>query len=223
MAIRRIYHGSYYLIREPIFGMGNAHNDYGRGFYCTENLGMAQEWACSRRDNGMANVYDLQTDGLQIIQLNNKGYHILNWLAILLENRIFDLDNPISNQGRKYILDHFLPDYKKADILIGYRADDSYFSFARDFLNNTITLEQLRHAMRLGKLGEQIVLKSPEAFEALRFVGAQKAEKEIWYPRKVARDRMARNAYSEMRQEFSDGTFLIDMIRQKWENDDTRL
>lgn len=34
-----------------------------------------------------------------------------------------------------------------------------------DFLNNTISIEQLSHEMRLGKFGEQVVLKSQEAFD----------------------------------------------------------
>lgn len=36
-----------------------------------------------------------------------------------------------------------------------------YFSFAQDFVAGVISLEKLSEAMRLGKLGEQIVLKSP--------------------------------------------------------------
>ena len=42
-------------------------------------------------------------------------------------------------------------------MIIGYRADDSYFSFANAFLNNTLSLEQLKEAMYLGKLGEQVI------------------------------------------------------------------
>ncbi|MBR2627880.1 MAG: DUF3990 domain-containing protein, partial [Peptococcaceae bacterium] len=40
--------------------------------------------------------------------------------------------------------------------MIGYRADDSYFSFANAFLNNTLSLRQLEKAMMLGKHGEQV-------------------------------------------------------------------
>ena len=43
---------------------------------------------------------------------------------------------------------------------IGYRADDSYFSFASDFINGAISYRQLCNAMCLGKLGQQFVLKS---------------------------------------------------------------
>ena len=39
-----LYHGSEYLIENPQFGKGSLHNDYGRGFYCTENIELAKEW-----------------------------------------------------------------------------------------------------------------------------------------------------------------------------------
>lgn len=42
-----------------------------------------------------------------------------------------------------------------------------YFSFAQDFVAGVISLEKLSEAMRLGKLGEQIVLKSPKAFDQI--------------------------------------------------------
>ena len=32
---------------------------------------------------------------------------------------------------------------KNYDVIIGYRADDSYFAFAQDFLNNAISLNTL--------------------------------------------------------------------------------
>ena len=32
-----IYHGSENIIYTPVFGGGNPGNDYGRGFYCTED------------------------------------------------------------------------------------------------------------------------------------------------------------------------------------------
>ena len=36
-----LYHGSEFLIEKPEFGKGARHNDYGRGFYCTENIELA--------------------------------------------------------------------------------------------------------------------------------------------------------------------------------------
>ena len=38
-----IYHGSPNLIERPVFGEGKVHNDYGRGFYCTEHAELAKE------------------------------------------------------------------------------------------------------------------------------------------------------------------------------------
>ena len=42
-----LYHGSEFLIEKPEFGKGARHNDYGRGFYCAENIELAREWAVS--------------------------------------------------------------------------------------------------------------------------------------------------------------------------------
>ena len=57
------------------------------------------------------------------------------------------------------------------DIIIGYRADDSYFSFVEAFLNNTISYQRLSEALRLGNLGTQIAIKSKKAFNQLTFLG----------------------------------------------------
>ena len=36
-------------------------------------------------------------------------------------------------------------DISEYDLIIGYRADDSYFRFAEDFLNNSINLKNDLH------------------------------------------------------------------------------
>ena len=66
-------------------------------------------------------------------------------------------------------------------MIIGYRADDSYFTFAQDFVAGAISLKKLSEAMRLGKFWEQIVLKSEKAFEHIRFVGAEPADAETYF------------------------------------------
>ena len=119
----------------------------------------------------------------------------------------------------------FLPDYQKFDVIIGYRADDSYFSFANAFLNNAISLAQLEMAMYLGKLGEQVVLKSRKAFHQIVFSESISAEKEIYYPKKTARDKEARAAYRRERgnRRASDAIYLLDILREEWEKNDPRL
>ena len=221
----RLYHGSTRIIERPEYGAGNTHNDYGLGFYCTEDPEMAKEWACTDDRSGFANCYSMNVEGLSLLNLNGGKYHILNWLAILLDNRLFDIQDGLPSRAKQYVLDRFLPEYQSFDIIKGYRADDSYFTFSKDFLNGTISLEQLSVAMHLGKLGEQIVLKSPEAFNSISFVNAIRADRDSYYPKRMARDRKARETYRKQRGEAKaeEGIFIIDIIRQGWDNDDVRL
>lgn len=217
MTIKKIlYHGSERIIERPEFGAGNSKNDYGLGFYCTEHLDLAKEWASSETKDGFVNQYSIDLDKLKVLNLNDKNYTILNWLAILLENRTFDLKTPVAIQAREYLLANHLPDYKSYDVIVGYRADDSYFSFSRAFLENGISLSQLQRAMYLGKLGEQVVLKSKEAFECIQFEQYIPTDSEVYYPRKMARDRQAREAYFKMLEESAetDAVYMIDLIRQ---------
>ena len=116
-----------------------------------------------------------------------------------------------------------MPDYKKYDIIRGYRADDSYFSFANAFINNQLSLQQLQKAMMLGDLGEQIALRSEKAFRSLRFSGSDIVDKEIYYPKKARRDQRAREGYKAERSLVYDGIYIIDILREKWGNEDERL
>ncbi len=220
-----LYHGSQKIIRTPVFGEGNPRNDYGLGFYCTESLELAKEWACTEENSGYANAYRFDMTDLSVLNLSDKEYNILNWLSILLQNRIFKISNDLASEGKDYLLEYFLPEYQKFDVIIGYRANDSYFSFANAFLNNTLSLAQLEMAMYLGKLGEQVVLKSRKAFEQIVFSESVLAEKEIYYPKKTARDKEARAAYRRERgnRRASDAIFLVDILREEWKKDDPRL
>lgn len=219
-----LYHGSPDIIEKPAFGKGKAYNDYGRGFYCTEHIELAKEWACSEGTDGYANKYELDTAGLSILNISSDDYTILNWLAILMLHRKGRLSAPIAKQGREYLIQNFLPDFQNYDAVIGYRADDSYFSFARAFVSNTISLKQLGSAMRLGKLGEQFVLKSPKAFEAIRFIDYTIADNTVYYAKRKARDDEARTAYmKELEANDINSIFMRDIIREEIKADDPRL
>lgn len=220
-----LYHGSEYLIENPQFGKGSLHNDYGRGFYCTENIELAKEWACGKQTNGYANIYELDMSDLKCLNLNSKEYNILNWLAILADNRTYWQNGSIAEEAKKYIKDHFLLDISGYDVIIGYRADDSYFSFAQDFVAGVISLEKLSEAMRLGKLGEQIVLKSEKAFEQIKYVRSEIVDREIYYVRKNEREREARKEYrmSKLQKDTINQLYMIDIMREGMENDDVRL
>lgn len=220
-----VYHGSPKIIEKPVFGVGNPNNDYGLGFYCTENIELAKEWACSTEADGYANKYTLDLSGLSMLSLTGGDYNILNWLFVLLENRKFRVSGDIAKEAKRYISDNFAIDYKHYDIIEGYRADDSYFSFASAFLNNTISLSQLERAMVLGKLGEQVVAMSEKAFHAFTFEGATPAPNEIYMPKKLARDSAAREDFKKEKGRGSVLTekYILDIIREGWKNDDERL
>ena len=108
-------------------------------------------------------------------------------------------------------------------MITGYRADDSYFDYAESFLNNGISVEQLARAMKLGKLGEQIVLKSKFAFTKIKFESFDVAEKEIFYVLRKARDDDANQTYLEMLEEEDDGLYIQDIMRGGIKNDDPRI
>lgn len=221
-----IYHGSQQIVEVPKFGVGKKYNDYGQGFYCTENIELAKEWACPIKNDGYSNKYRLMLDGMNVMHLTKGEFNILNWLAILLAHRKFDINSPVSNNAREFILNRFMPDTTNIDVLIGYRADDSYFSFAEDFVNNTISLRDLNLAMQLGTLGEQVVLLSKRSFQQIKFIEYEVADYREYYYKRAERDQNARAAYKNKKknlQQLMDDIFVLDIMREDMKYDDPRL
>ena len=218
-----LFHGSEKVIDAPSFGEGKRNNDFGLGFYCTETENLAKEWAVSSLRDGFCNRYTLDTEYMKILNLNSPDYTILNWIAVLVEHRLFSIRTPIARRAKKYLIDNFGINVNAFDIVTGYRADDSYFDYAESFLNNAISVEQLAAAMKLGKLGEQIVLKSQFAFSRIRFEEFDVAEKEEFYVLRKARDDEANRLYLKLLEEESDGLYIQDIIRGGITNDDSRI
>ena len=218
-----VYHGSEKIVESPTFGEGKKNNDFGLGFYCTESESLAKEWAVSSLRDGFANKYTLDTEYMRILNLNSPEYTILNWIAVLVEHRLFSIKTPIARRAKQYLIDNFSINVNAFDIITGYRADDSYFDYAESFLNNGISVEQLARAMKLGKLREQIVIKSQFAFSRLHFEGFDIAEREEFYVTRKSRDDEANRLYFEMLEETGDGLYIQDIIRGEIKNDDPRI
>ncbi len=218
-----LYHGSEKIIEKPLFGEGKEHNDFGKGFYCTQNSELAKEWAISSIKNGFSNKYSIDTEYLKILNLNSKEFTILNWIAVLLQYRVFPIKTPIARMAKQYIIDNFYINVNAFDIVIGYRADDSYFDYAESFVNNGISVEQLCNAMKLGKLGEQVVIKSKYAFQMLEYQGFDIALKDEYYVLRKSRDEDANKNYWEMLSKDDDGLYIRDIIREGICNDDPRI
>ena len=220
-----VYHGSERIIEKPVYNGSKRTNDYGYGFYTTADIELAKEWACANGHDGFANCYELDLTGLSVLNLNSPDYCILNWLAILTKFRSYWQKNSIAEEAKAYLQENFFVDPSGFDVIIGYRADDSYFSFAQDFIAGTISLSKLSEAMRLGKLGEQIVLKSQKSFSHIVFTNADPAVADTYYEKKNARDAEARRAYRNTKSasDSINELFMIDIMREGIKNGDPRL
>lgn len=221
-----ILHGSDHIIRQPDILLGKPYNDYGKGFYCTMEMELAKEWACKSNANGFVNAYEIDMDGLQVLNLLDGKHNILNWIALLLQHRTFETGSEIALDAKEYIIDNFSINLQGFDAVIGYRADDSYFSYASSFIENGIPLRSLNRALYLGKLGTQIAIKSAEGFDRLKFVKAEPASKEIYYPKFVSRDQAARQSYRDDVRKVrvsKDDIFVMDILREEMKPDDARI
>ena len=127
----------------PLFWVGNPYNDYGLGFYCTESPELACEWACPKAKDGFANAYDLALSTASTSSTwMPSPTGTIEWLAVLFANRQFDVATNLMEAAKSYVAARYPAELGKADVIIGYRADDSYSSFARAFLENRISLAQ---------------------------------------------------------------------------------
>lgn len=208
-----LYHGSNIIVNKPLFGYGKPYNDYGQGFYCTEDEELAKEWACNSPTGGFVSVYNLDTKGLNILRLNDRN--ILEWLAILIKNRQIRYSSPVEKQIADYIIEKFFLDYSSFDVITGYRADDSYFSFVRAFLSNTISLEQLSDAMKLGNLGMQVFIQSQKAFDNLSFLESEPVFND-YYVKRVERNNKAREDYYRLLEKtVTFQTFARDILKRE--------
>ncbi len=126
--------------------------------------------------------------------------------------------------GMEWLRKNFSLDVSGYDVIIGYRADDSYFSFTRAFLANEISLEQLSHAMALGGLGEQVVLRSRKAFDSIVFEESETAKAAAYHVLFEKRNRKARSDFSAICAEQAlEGLFIRDLVRGEVKTDDPRI
>ena len=221
-----LLHGTDHIIEVPDINIGNEHNDYGKGFYCTKAEEMAKEWACKQNTDGFVNRYELNTDGLKTLDLTDGHHTVLNWIAILLKYRTFKLSSEIAIDARDYIIEHYSVNISDYDVVVGYRADDSYFQYAESFVSNGLPLRSLNKALQLGKLGEQTVLVSQKAFNQIKFIDAAPVSKDEYYPKFIDRDSSARKAFKQEIKKsklYRDDIFVLDILREEIQNNDPRI
>ena len=219
-----LYHGSPNIVKHPTLDKSKEYADFGAGFYCSRNSDAAKEWACSYARDGYLNKYELNIDGLRVLDLTSKKYTTLHWLAVLAENRKFKIASPLMRTAIIGLKKNFHIDVEKYDIIVGYRADDSYYSFIRAFMNNEISLEQLYNSLDRTKAGKQYVIKSEKALDRIEFVGFEPVNSVEYYFKRLRKDNKARELYDGfVSVEDKAGLFIREFILREVHEDDPRL
>ena len=209
----KLYHGSKAIIDCPVAKGSNKSNDYGPAFYLTEDLISAKEWACRNSTVGFVNEYLFKIDNLNILDLRDKKYSPLNWLAILMHFRTLDPSFiKFYKRQLEYLEKHYYIDVDLYDVIIGYRADDAYFRFPLDFIRGNITVEQLESVYKEGKLGYQVVIISEKGIKQLKFIKSLEAE-EKYIDNYFETVQKATIKYDNL-DRFVDGTRINDLIRK---------
>jgi hypothetical protein len=161
-----LYHGSPNQVIIPTFGFGEDRHDYGKGFYLTENIELAKEWAVCRPDNsnGWVHKYELDLSSLKIIDFQNES--ILSWLAELMKHREAADSKRYRMLAQKFIAKYGI-ETEGYDVIKGWRANASYFYIAKSFVRDEIDVEILEEMLSLGGLGIQYCIKSEKAYSML--------------------------------------------------------
>jgi len=205
--ILTLYHGTKTKDLVPMYGKGRRENDYGQGFYTSEDLSLAKEWAWSPftiGDTGYVYKYHLDLIGLKVLRLSE--HDTLSWVAELLANRrlsIGEHEEVLKDKVETIIQKFRVPNIEDYDVIIGWRADDSYFAYMEDFVRGTIYRDIFDQAITLGDLGEQVFIKSARAFDKLENVAVEEVPNyyETLY---TERDKLARQYYQLIRKNMVD-------------------
>ena len=212
-----IYHGSPKRIESPSFDYKNRNSDYGDAFYCTQDIYAAKEWGNKNTTNGFVNVYEFDGRGLNVLDLTDKNkYSVLHWISVLMHFRDLDIEfKDTYKRELEFLEKNYYVDVTKYDVIIGFRADDSYFKFPLCFVRSEIRLEKLEEIYMLGYLGSQIAIKSEKAFKRLKYIKTIEVEpiyKDKYQRRIIDADRR----FEEIRknERWLDGTRLIDLVKQ---------
>ncbi len=173
-SIIKLYHGSNHTVGQPILGEGKVKNDYGQGFYTTILPERADEYALMMPGDSVRNEYEIDAGVLNILNLDEYGP--LAWIAEVLYNR-GPGDARITRRSREAFCNRYRVK-QEADIIMGYRADDSYFAIIESFLNNELSADEVVTLFYKAKLGKQVCLKSQKAFNRIKFIDSHRVSNE---------------------------------------------
>ena len=194
-----LYHGSGAESVTPTFGLGDDHHDYGRGFYLTDDQGLAKEWAVCRPEasNGWVHAYRIQDDGLSVLDFQQAG--VLAWMAELMKHRVAGRSKRFNMLSEKFVAKYGV-DSSGYDVIRGWRANASYFYIVTEFVHDEIDIDILEELLMLGGLGMQYCLKSERAFASVVKVDGYPLPVEYasFNAKYSERDRRARDKMDEL-------------------------
>lgn len=205
-----VYHGSSKVIEKPLHGVGIPANDYGLGFYLSPFFELAAEWAVPNGNvDGYVNKYTVLMENLRLLDMDVKPFEC--WVSLLVQHRGGSFSDVVKERIEKFVA-RYPFSVAGYDVVKGWRADDAYFGFVRDFFNAALSLENLKTAMKFGDLGTQYCLCSQQAFNSIVFLPpAKKVLANEYTPLRKARDEAARKSYRELPNK-GRGTLILDIV-----------
>lgn len=204
-----VYHGSYdvdgmKVIKEVVADdyegikkfKVRKNTDFGPAFYLTNRMPQASMWSVRLDTNGWLCSFVLNLTNLKVLNLDPMHKPPLRWIAELVYNRHF---KSINDEEWDYIVRNWRKNSTGYDVILGYTADDQYFSIFDDFFSNNLSFTGLCKVMMLGNLGYQYAVRSHKAYKALTRLKNQKIDKTIWHPRFLEHQNLAKRQYEEIR------------------------
>lgn len=214
-----LYHGSKCIIKEPLYNYGSEDNDYGSGFYTTEFRDKAEDWALLNGDKnkvGIVNKYSVDISNLNIINLDDYG--VFAWVAEIISHRF--INNIAISEFRDEFIQKYKIDTSDADIIVGYRADDSYSTILDYFMSNKITEEEVRKLFYKGSLGVQYFIKSRKAFGNIKFIDSYEVNEKLLRDDIVARrevlEFLSKRDSEILRRTFNGHITVLDAITDNY-------
>lgn len=214
-----LYHGSQDDVVEPCFGKGEDYHDFGRGFYLTDSPDLANEWSVYRpkSNDGWVHAFDLDMTGLRVLDFRDER-SVFAWIAELMKHREADESLAYRRRAPQFI-ERFGVDTSACDVIVGWRADASYFYIVKAFVRGEIDADCLPELLKLGGFGIQYVVKSETAYKHLRPLPElrRKVAFDVFHAAYESRDGAARN---KMRTLIADPEFnrlerlFADVLRE---------
>ena len=152
-----LFHGSKSGINELTVTGSRNNCDFGNGFYCSTSY-----------SSSLAFIESSQNSSIYIFSLKEKDLSILPLKASLERMLIVCFHRGMLNQYSNHpLLKETLKLLENKDLIVAPIADNRMFQIMRDFGDGYITDKQAIHALSASRLGNQYILKSKKALDAL--------------------------------------------------------